>query len=479
MPYPQSPRPGLRQIEQAGEDWQAEKLDDLTQAFGTTAVVGHSYTTAANQIRYRATPLDQGLATANPVSFLVETNFAVGTAFQAALGIQEHVTRFNLQYADLRPDIIAVLQPGSFDRFIVPDGTLHRLPQKDKRRQLRLIDIKMTAEASPSYFAEVAYYSMALAGWLIDHSLDERFVVVPNGAVWPGSHDASNLLRVARQLVAQGLTPTVDQLWIAMQEDLEPVPFEVFALRIRRFLEVDVPQALAQQWQTLEWHVDNRCSFCEYLGEPRPPSSQNPHVAPHPDHCLPTAQAQDHVSRVAFISQGARLSLAQAGITRVAGLATLQQTNPVFDRHQVLRATRTVVAGRARSLETRQVAIPPQSGTSACMPRWADLHVYLSADFDIGSAITVAFGLKTFWYEPRAYQSPLTSQRQNRAWQTNAWIVIDRDLNAERRELLAFLQQIHDILSWCEQQDQRVLANPALAGLTARQQQAYTTKVQF
>ena len=54
-----------------------------------------------------------------------------------------------------------------------------------------------------------------------------------------------------------------------MQEDLEPVPLEVFALRVRRFFAVDVECALAPPWQSLDWHVDNRCSFCEYLGENR------------------------------------------------------------------------------------------------------------------------------------------------------------------------------------------------------------------
>ena len=487
MPYPQSPRPGLREIQRTGEEWQEEKLDDLTQTFGATAIIGSPYTMRSNKTRYRPTPLGRALAGRNPVCFLVEAEYSVGPAFQAALRIQRHGTRFNLGYTELRPDVIAVLPPATFPRFVVADGTLHTLPAHDTRCQLRVIEIKMTAEASPGYFAEVAYYSMALAGWLADQGLDQSYVVVPDGAVWPGSHDASNLLRVSRRLAAQGVTPTVDQLWDAMQEDLEAVPFQVFALRIRRFLQVDVPRALEQSWRSLEWHVDNRCSFCEYLGEPRPASASDPHAAPHPDHCLATARGQDHVSRVAFISQGARLSLAQAGVSRVAALAGLQHTSPVFDSHQILRATRTVVAGRATSLQTGQVAIPPQSGTSASMPRWADLHIYLSVDFDIGSAITVAFGLRAFWYEPRAYGSPLTTQRQSRAWphntrggaSANTWVVIDRDLTAERRELLAFLEQIHDILDWCQQQDEQTLTNSAVGPLTRTQRAGYRTKVQF
>ena len=216
MPYPQSPRPGLRQIQQAGEEWQEEKLNDLTQTFGVEAIIGSPYTTHSNHTRYRPTPLGQALAGGNPICFMVEAEFPVGPAFQAAIGIQRHNTQFNLVYAELRPDVIAVLPPASFPRFIGPDGTLHTLAAHDTRRQLRVIDIKMTAEASPVYFAEVAYYSMALAGWLADMGLDQSYVVVPNGAVWPGSHDASNLLRVSRRLDAQGVTPTVNQLWDAM-----------------------------------------------------------------------------------------------------------------------------------------------------------------------------------------------------------------------------------------------------------------------
>ena len=88
---------------------------------------------------------------------------------------------------------------------------MHPLPNGDQRRQLRVIDIKLTARASQSYFAEVAYYSMALAGWLIDQRLDNTFVVVADGAVWPGAHEASNLVRVHREFMDQGATPILTQ----------------------------------------------------------------------------------------------------------------------------------------------------------------------------------------------------------------------------------------------------------------------------
>ena len=498
MPYQQSPRPGLRQIQAAGEDWQAEKLQDLTQTFGTTAVIGDSYVTPANETRYQATPLTQVLGPVQPVRFLVEAEFEVGARFQQALGIDNLGAQFNLRYARVRPDIICVLPPGTFSRSVLPDGSTAPLPAGDTRRQLRVIDIKMTAQPSPSYFAEVAYYSIALAAWLLDNRLESQFVVVPDGAVWPGSHDASRLRLISRQiaahqtpdpvppehtalhqqLLASGLAPDAARLVVALEEDLEPAPFEVFALRIRRFFSVELPRVLGQAWQSLEWHVDNRCSFCEYLGENRGANAVPPQ-APHQDHCLPTALRMDHVSRVAFISQGARLSLAMhptSPTQTVTALAQLQAADPIFDEHQALRATRTVVARRAAVLQGGQAAIAPQSGTSAVMPRWADLHIYLSVDFDIGSAITVAFGLKAFWLEPRPFGANLPNQRQTRVWQSTARVVAQRDILVEQRELLAFLQEIHNILSFAQQQDQQQIR---AQGVQPRQQANWRTKVQF
>lgn len=477
MPDPQPPRPGLALIRDAGVEWQAEKLHDLTQTFGPNAVVGNRTTNRAGNVVYNAIDLQQAIQQATPSRFLIEAEFRIEATWPAVLGITAQYQQLQIHFGTVRPDIIEAVAPLTYRRGIEPDGTVVMLGPADNRVQLRVVDIKLTAKASQGYFAEVVYYSMALAAWLVDRGLHNQFVVVPDAAVWPGSHDASNLVRIHREIAAQGGTPTVAELREAMQDDLEITPFEVFALRVRRFLQVDVPGVLGQPWRNLEWHVDGRCANCEYLGEPRP------NYIPNNDHCMPLAAASDHLSRVAFVSQGARLSLQQAGVPQVGMLALRVPNDPVFDTHQTLRATRTVVAGRAQALQTQQTSIPNQSGTSAGMPRWADLHVYLSVDFDLGSAISVAFGLKAFWYEPRPQNSPLTNARQRRSWppqgQGVVQIVDQRDLAVERRELLSFLQQIHDILDWCQQQDSQTLALPALAGLSPQRRQEYRTRVQF
>ena len=133
MPYPQSPRPGLRHVQSTGEDWQAEKLDDLAKTFGQASVVGDQYTTQENQIRFREIDLGQRLPGAAAISFIVEAKFDIRPrgAFETALGIAGHRNQFQLAFSDLRPDIVEVLNPGTFPTGIAPDGRTR--PHSSKR----------------------------------------------------------------------------------------------------------------------------------------------------------------------------------------------------------------------------------------------------------------------------------------------------------------------------------------------------------
>ena len=360
MPPVQPPRPGLEYLAQAGEEWQAEKIADLSDTFGTAVVIGDRYTNQAGPERFREIELVNHLNTAPQGSFLVESQFDVGPAFEGALGIAGYRQNYALNYSRYAR-LIEVLPPlPNIDRLVTPAGAVLLLAADDHRIKLRVIDIKLTAEPSPSYFAEVTFYSMALAGWLVDHGLDNRYVVVPDAAIWPGSHDASCLVRTCREIEDQGGTPTYVQMWDAMQEDLEAVPFEVFVGRVKHFFIADLPRAFACPWQQHPWHVDNRCKGCDYLGYPW--IDRNGQPTAHALHCMPTAQQTDHLSRVAFISRGASAALTDQGVSDVSALAQLQPTSAAFNAHYSLRGTRHVVAGRAAS-PSPQSAIPPQSGT--------------------------------------------------------------------------------------------------------------------
>jgi hypothetical protein len=452
MPAPQHPRPGLTQITELGKTWEAEKLDDLTRTFGTGTLIGNPVVHHTGQTRYHPIPLTQALTQANPYCLLVEAEYDLGagstpSTFESALGIAPYRSRWQLAYSALRPDLIQVLPPGTHHACITPRGEVCPLPVGDARHQLRVIDIKLAAEPSIGYFAEVAYYMMALAGWLTDEGFDHQFVVIPDGAVWPGSQQAARLMVAFNKAAAQGVTLTTQQLLAAWEADLEPVPFEVLAGRLRRFLGEELPAILQVPWQTLPWHVDGHCGGCDYLGFPWPKAQ------PDPDLCMPSAAQHDRLSRVAFISRGAAGTLETQGIATVARLAQLPATSPAFDQHHALRTARTVVASRAAALATQLAQIAPQSGTSAIMPRWADLHLYLTADFDRASSLTFAFGVQAFWREPRPSSASTAIPPRTQPWPAQSFIVDLRSAQTEEREILALLHHIRDILSWARQQD--------------------------
>lgn len=438
MPPRTVARPGLYALATAGREWEDAKVDDLVQAFGLSAVLGNSRPLPTGGVKFSETPLAQLIQRAVPGTFLVQGEYSVGATFENALGIGRYRSLYQLDYADLRPDLIQVLQPGSATEEVQADGSVLPVAPNDRRLPLRVIDIKLTAEPSVPYLAEVTYYAMTLVGWLTDQNIT-GFLVVPEAAVWPGSHDASALVKLINDKSAAGQTPTHGELLQAIEEDLEPVPFGVFAPRLRRFFQTELQNVLSSGWTTLAWHVDNRCIGCEYLGYPWPGTTSS-----DPQHCWPTATSQDHLSRVAFVSRGARGALVDSNITSVTALAGTPSTAPAYDTHHVLRATRTVVAGRAQSLGTQQAFLPPQSGTSAVMPRWADLRIYMAADFDIGSGITVAFGLKGFFWVNTNRLQP--GHQQTQSWRAQVFPIDQRSLQVEQRELLHLLDEIASMM---------------------------------
>lgn len=441
MPPRQAPRPGLEQVTQAGEEWQAEKLADLADTFGATRIIGVPSTNALGRQRYPPQKLATALPRAGAETFIVESEFDVGPSFEAGLGI-DLTTSAGMNYSTQRPDIIAVYPPGRFSRSVGSSGEVLPLGPSDQRLQLRVIDIKLTAEPSAGYFAEVAFYTIALAAWLTDQRLTDRYVVVPEAAIWPGSHEASALTRAVRTAAVNGVALSHAEMNAVLEEDLEPVPYEVFAFRVRDFFRNDIPRVLKGDWRALAWHVDNRCKGCDFLGDNRGPGAGH---QPDPLHCIPTALQEDRLSRVAFLSRGAGRALQEQGVATVTDLAGLPAADPRFDAHYALRAGRTVVSGRAASFGTGIAAIPPQAGTSAALPKWADLRIYVSVDFDLGSAITVAFGIKAFWRQPRPFGATFTPATN--VWPAEVFVVDTKDIARERAELFNFLDRIRAIIA--------------------------------
>lgn len=424
MPPKTVARAGMAALTQEGGRWEQDKLKDLQKTFGATAVVG-----VVTGSDFQNQKLQNVMASARPGIFLVRPAFEVGPAFQTAIGIDVLAVTHGLGFARLVPDLIQVIAPADVGRIVEADGSVHGA---DDRIGLRVIDIKMTAEPSASYFAEITYYSLALAGWLTDNGFANRYAVVAEAAIWPGSHEAAAIVRLQADCQKAGSTATSEELATALREDIETLEIDVFAPRLRHFFAVELPAVLASPWKDLDWHVNTGCSGCEYLGYVWNATTQE-----HPDHCMPMAKAQGHLSSVAFLPRGARRALSDRNISTTGSLAPLQAHDVAFDCHPKLRATRTVVAGRAQSLATGNSEIPAGSGTSAVIPNWADLNLYLSADFDLGSGLTLAFGA--------GGHSSINGQREK--IEAQVFVNDTRSVQSETRELLSFLAYLEKAFS--------------------------------
>ena len=198
-----------------------------------------------------------------------------------------------------------------------------------------------------------------------------------------------------------------------LDADLEEMPPEVVLGRIQRFLSVDLREVLAEpNIGSLAWHIDSRCSGCDYLGyrwsrHDDEASEGHPAEGAAVDarYCWPMAEASQHLSRVAGLTEGACGKLREAHVADVAAVSVLDARSRAFEQHQILRAKRTVLRARAITLrDDAPAAIPDRAGTSAVMPRFADIRVSVSADFDIGSGLTFALGYRIDYGVPNAAQ---------------------------------------------------------------------------
>ncbi|WP_375345368.1 DEAD/DEAH box helicase [Priestia megaterium] len=449
MPPKQDPRPGLSYMHQAGKEWEVAKFSDIEDCYGIANIIGNPVVNSKGETVYSSMALLNAISQARPGNFLIESEFdiRVDSTFEQKLDISILREDFNLAFAKLRPDIIQVLPPMTCGSYVTPKGEEYSLPHDDTRKQLKVIDVKHTAEPSVAYFAEVTYYMMALAGWLEDEGLSSEFVVV-SGAVWPGSHDASTLRKVYQEAARKREELSTNELNEAMNKDLEDNPFGVFASRLRRFFVEELKEVLSKVWDDLPFHITNKCGGCAFLGYPWRDSHGN--LTNDPDHCMPTAERINDLSRIPQLSFGASNSLRKVGINDINALANVANTSHIFDRHQTLKAKRVIIPIRAQSLLKNSALLSTQAGTSAVMPKWSDLSIYVSVDFDITSGITVAFGLKAFWIEPIPF-GQTSDNRRTYSWpqknNRSAFIVDRRDLNDEKRELLVFLKALRKILS--------------------------------
>ncbi|MCP9495474.1 MAG: DNA2/NAM7 family helicase [Pyrinomonadaceae bacterium MAG19_C2-C3] len=469
LPPRQKLRAALGQVGQAGYDWQDKKVGELKDVFGQANV--HE-----NPVRTGKRPGKLDLLTAlqnvEAFQFIVEAEYdSNNTSFRAAIGLTRLTDYYGKEVgiSGTNPDIIQVLpslfsttnsqivdEHNPYDIGVKPNGETFTLAQNDNRLRLRVIDIKLTSEPGAHYFAEVVYYSITLAAWIVEHKLNDQFVVVAAPAVWPGSHEASNIARQYEEWNRRAHNPSAEELALALEADIEIAPFDVFAPQLCRFLRERLPVMLSKPWQDLEWYVDYRCKGCEFLGYPW--LDRNKVVQNDPLHCWPTAEKTGNLSRVVGLSRGASKQLQSGNVPDVTSLAATKAGATIFDGHQGLRSKRTSFPHRAAALQNNSTSVIPDSGGDAVMPKWPDLHVYIFLDYDLSSAITASIALRAFWKERLPFNSTLVANKtewNRRSNEDEVFLIDRRSIERERDEFLKFLRQLRKIFNEVMQQDDK------------------------
>ncbi len=416
VPEKDARRPGLALLTRQGKQYERTKFLELETIFPDLVVRGALKSFSADEDRaFHNIELADCIDSLTVNQFALEAQFGINDSFKATHGLIDLEDGSAVgdgqpvSFEALRPDIIQVRPPMEEPRRIVPpSGHLDRIGPDDRRLGLRIIDVKISGEPSPAHFSELAYYGMALAGWLQDTGRADRFVVLADAAIWPGAHDGSTMRHLQREDRANNV-PVLDlQRYLAgLEADLEAMPPEVVLGRVQRFLAVDLREVLAEaDWRQLAWHIDHRCSGCDYLGyhwSRHDDEAAERGAAPDERHCWPMAEQTEHLSRVVGLTEGACGKLREALVGDVRTVSALPTGSPAFERHQTLRAKRTVLSARATTLRDESSAvIPDRAGTSAVLPKFADIRVAVSGDFDVGSGLTFALGYRINYGVPNA-----------------------------------------------------------------------------
>lgn len=449
LPEKQPQRPGLPSVVKAGRETETERYVEIVGTYPEGFLVGERSPTRPE--RFTSVELLDYLGEPELGSFIVEAEFSVTDTFKVACDAAD-LTDFAgsaLDWARVRPDLIQVLPYEEGIQALGPDGRFRVL--EEQRILLRPIDIKLAENPAAAHLGEAVYYAMVLAGWLEDTTdaegrpLSSRYAVAPDPAIWPGSHEGSTLIREVRSIPRGSPHPPIEDLREWLEADLVFPPVEVFAHRIRGVIAGDVREVLAEpNWRELPWHVDTRCSTCDFLGYTWPGSTQQP----SPDHCWPTAQREDHLSRLPYLTRGATEVLRRNDVARVEDVAERDGADEIYDSHHSLRASRALVPLRARALTGGVSGIADFTGEPIGMPRYVDLRIYVTVDYDIVSGITLAIGSMGSWTQPLPFGSG--ADRANEFFAPIPHVVHEKDLQVEEHVVLEFLARLQRMLDYAE-----------------------------
>lgn len=449
MPVPLQARPGIGVLQTAGRDFEDERNDQLIQAFGSLVIYQPDKGGANKPVKAPLASLFSKVV-ALP-SIILQGKFDPST-FQnsvlANIGLQPVQIAQVPPIAGLIPDIIVVRQAAADDEEVGANGCRRPIDTTtETRRALSIIDVKHTSEANPSYSAEVALYAIFLANWIVDKGLQNEYFVTIRSYLWTRFKQGQSALD-GLMTGASSATPT--QYLDALIADSEDANLRFYLPTVLHFFREDllrviaIGDASANGWQDLEWHVDGRCSSCDWLGHEKWANAKDKaRIAAQPTHyCYPAAKLTGHLSQIAGMTRGARKTLQINSIQDTVSAASAPPAHPAFQQHSHLKKERSRIPARAQALISSTTSFDNTAILASLAP-WPQLHVAITVNFDPSAGLLT--GLSIFG-RATAYVSGQTP----RQFATKCFIVDQKSLADEWVALEGLLSTLSDMVDQAE-----------------------------
>lgn len=399
MPVPLQARPGIGVLQTAGRDFEDERNDQLIQAFGNLVIYQADKGGANKPVKAPLATL-LGKVTALP-SIILQGKFEPSSfqnSVMANIGLQPGQVAQVPPIAGLMPDIIVVRQAAADDEEVGPDGCRRPIDATtETRRALSIIDVKHTSEANPSYSAEVALYALFLANWIADKGLQTDYFVTIRSYLWTrvkqGQSEFDGLMSGAS-------LATPSRYLDALIADSEDANLRFYLPTVLHFFREDllrvitIGDASANGWQNLEWHVDGRCSACDWLGHEKWANAKDrARIAGQPAHyCYPAAKLTGHLSQIAGMTRGARKTLQINAIQNTAGAASALSAHPAFQQHSHLKKERSRIPARAQALISSATTVDNNAALATLAPN-PQLHVAITVNFDPSAGLLTGLSI--------------------------------------------------------------------------------------
>lgn len=458
IPVPLKSRPGVQLITTSGREFEYEQYDILCSSLPNNVYAKSNGTAPVD--------LKEALSKATKPTLILQPQIEPEKSRDAILtniGVAKDDLKFIPKMSGLRPDIIFADARRENEFEILPNGTRRQLADDDKRMALSVIDLKNITEANASYSAEVCLYAIFVANWLHSEGKEflNRFFVSDRVYLWRHI-EMPNF----KKIIGTKEGGEHSNRLAALRKDLEDglIYFLIYMPSVRKFFSEDLPKVVqlgdAKGWSAVPFHVNPRCSSCDWLGNRVWLSDEDrKHFDAHKDHyCTPAALDTDHLSKMATLTKGASNVLLVGGHPKVASLVGVKADAPVLRKHSLLKQDRGQISHRAEAITTGNISVDGVSKVGG-------LAKYLGAEFDIvvnfdsGSGLLTGIAIRSTLFAPYQQKFPAEKGKDPsylKPLGEDAFVV---NKDTEVAEWAAVLSFIERFAGWIDEAEKQFAAN--------------------